>query len=155
MKQLKAIILLSMAVIASAGFITKHTVNETAQPISLSKLTQTVDTTKWVAPSFADSLINPIPVNEETIAEGLLVYKKNCRSCHGRNGDGKGVEAADLSTPTTDFTDPVIFKQSDGSLFWKTAEGRNDMDPLKDELSEEEIWMVINYIKTFSQPSEE
>ncbi|MCH7658552.1 MAG: cytochrome c [Bacteroidetes bacterium] len=164
MKQLKAIILLSVAVIAITGFKTKHTVIsisvveetiKTAQPIPFSMQTQIIDTSKWVAPSFADSLVNPIPVNEETIAEGLLIYKKTCRSCHGRKGDGKGVEAADLSTPTTDFTNSVIFEQSDGSLFWKTSEGRNDMDPMKDDLSEEEIWKVINYIKTFSQPSEE
>ena len=149
MKQLRTIVLLSVVVIATAGFNAKHTV------ISFDDLIQTVDTSKWEAPASANSLVNPIPVNEETIAEGTLVYKKTCRSCHGRNGDGKGIEAADLSTATTDFTNPEVFEQSDGSLFWKTGEGRNDMLPLKDDISEEEIWMVINYIKTFSQPSEE
>ncbi len=164
MKKLNAIILISVAVFASAGFKTKHTaisisgMEETikiTQPVSFPRLIQTVDTSKWVAPAFADSLVNPIPVNEETLAEGALIYKKTCRSCHGRNGDGKGVEAADLSTPSTDFTIPTSVEQSDGSMFWKISEGRNDMDPLKDDLSEEEIWTVINYIKTFSQPSEE
>jgi cytochrome c len=116
---------------------------------------QEKDTSKWEAPASANNLVNPIPVNEETLAEGALVYKKTCRSCHGRNGDGKGVEAADLSTAVTDFTNPEVFEQSDGSLYWKTAEGRNDMLPLKDDLSEEEIWMVISFIKTFAQPSEE
>jgi len=164
MKQLKAMILLSVTLIAITGFNIKNSVitisdaEETikiAKPISFFKITQTVDTSKWVAPPSADSLLNPIPVNEETIAEGQLVYRKSCRSCHGRKGDGKGVEAADLSTPSTDFTNPTSVKQSDGSMFWKISEGRNDMQPLKDELSEEEIWTVINYIKTFSQPSED
>ncbi len=149
MKQLKTIMLLSMVLIASAGFKATHTA------ISFSELAQSVDTSKWIAPSTADQLVNPIPVTEETLADGALIYKKTCRSCHGRNGDGKGIEAADLSTPVASFTNPEVFEQSDGSLFWKTSEGRNDMLPLKDDLSEEEIWTVINFIKTFSQPSEE
>ena len=149
MKQLKTIIVLLMVAIAIAGFKTTHTA------ISFNDLIQAVDTSKWEAPASANSLVNPISVNEETLADGALVYKKTCRSCHGRNGDGKGIEAADLSTAVTDFTNPDVFEQSDGSLFWKTAEGRNDMLPLKDDLSEEEIWSVVNYIKTFAQPSEE
>ncbi len=164
MKLLKNIIFLSALVGVCMGF--KPTISPD-QPIfgniekeyRLSKpfnfYHQEKDTSKWVAPAEADGLINPIDVNEETLAEGSTIYKINCRSCHGRKGDGTGVEAADLSTPSTDFTIPASVEQSDGSMFWKISEGRNDMLPLKKDLSEEEIWMVINYIKTFSQPSEE
>ena len=164
MKHLTKIMLLSGLVIVCLGFKPAKSLNqsifgnvEKEDRLSNSFIyyLQEIDTSTWVAPSSADSLVNPISVNEETLAEGALIYKKTCRSCHGRNGDGKGVEAADLSTTVTDFTNPEVFKQSDGSLFWKTSEGRNDMKPLKEDISEEEIWMVINYIKTFSQPSEE
>jgi len=164
MKHLMNIILLSALVGVCLGFkpaknpyqsIFGNIEKEDYLSKSFNFYPQEIDTSKWEAPASANSLVNPIPVNEETLAEGALVYKKTCRSCHGRNGDGKGVEAADLSTTTTDFTNPEVFEQSVGSLFWKTSEGRNDMKPLKEELSEEEIWMVINYIITFSQPSEE
>jgi mono/diheme cytochrome c family protein len=128
---------------------------KTLQPVLLKINSQDADSTKWIAPSSADDLINPVSADEESIEEGTLVYRKHCRSCHGRIGDGKGVQAKELSTPTTDFTNPEVFEQSDGSLFWKISEGRNDMEPYKKKILEEDIWYVINYIKTFAQTSEE
>ena len=121
---------------------------------------QEKDTSKWMAPAEADNLINPVEVNEETLAEGKMIYRVNCRSCHGRLGDGQGVEAADLNTKVNDFTISEFLKQTDGAIFWKISEGRimkeknaqgkDDMEAFKDDLEEEEIWLLVNYIKTFS-----
>lgn len=36
---------------------------------------------------------------------------------------------------------------SDGDFFWKINEGRGQMPSFKDELSDEEKWYIINYIK--------
>jgi mono/diheme cytochrome c family protein len=129
--------------------------HKTLRPVLLKINYQDADTTKWIAPSSADDLLNPVSADEESIEEGALIYRKHCRSCHGRIGDGTGVQARELSTPTTDFTNPEVFEQSDGSLFWKISEGRNDMEPYKKKILEEDIWYVINYIKTFAQTSEE
>jgi mono/diheme cytochrome c family protein len=108
------------------------------------------DSTKWVAPESADKMINPFESNEENIAKAMPLYKRLCRSCHGRLGDGQGVEAEDLESVTTDFTDPSFLEQTDGSMYWKIAEGRNDMESFKEKLNEEEIWLLVLYIKTFS-----
>lgn len=113
------------------------------------------DSTGWDAPASANDMVNPIEVNDETIAEGLIVYKRNCRSCHGRKGDGQGVQAAELTTPATDFTNISFVDQSDGSIFWKIAEGRDEMEAFKGQLDDDEIWAVVVYIKTLSQPAEE
>lgn len=113
------------------------------------------DTGNWVAPTSANELINPVEVTEESTALGLVIYKRNCRSCHGRKGDGQGVEAADLTIPATDFTIHSFNDQTDGSMFWKISEGKGDMEPFKKLLDEEEIWSVVIYIKTFDQVSEE
>lgn len=113
------------------------------------------DTGNWVAPASANELINPVEVSEESIAQGLVIYKKNCRSCHGRNGDGQGVEAADLKTPATDFTNPSFIDKTDGSIFWKISEGRNDMEAFRSIIEEDEIWTVIIYIKTLTKVLEE
>ncbi|MCK5208730.1 MAG: cytochrome c [Cyclobacteriaceae bacterium] len=128
---------------------------KTSHLVPLKNNAQDADTTKWITPSSVDDLVNPITPDEESIEEGILVYRKHCRSCHGRNGDGKGVQAKELSTPATDFTSPEVFEQSDGSLFWKISEGRNDMEPYKKKILEEDLWYVINFIKTFAQTSEE
>lgn len=105
----------------------------------------------WIAPDSADLLINPIELNEINLKIGSSIYKRNCRSCHGRKGDGQGIEAADLSTPATDFTNPRLLDQTDGSLFWKISEGKDDMDGFKKILEEDEIWAVVHFIKSFSR----
>ena len=36
----------------------------------------------------------------------------------------------------------------DGDFFWKIQEGRGDMPSFNDDLSEEQIWEIINYIRS-------
>jgi len=108
------------------------------------------DTSIWLAPTEADNVKNTITSNEESINEGMLIYKKHCRSCHGKKGDGLGLGAEDCNTKPTDFSQPTFTGQSDGAIYWKMNEGRNDMESYKGELEEEEIWKVILYIRTFA-----
>ncbi len=125
------------------------------QPVIINNMiTGGPDTTAWVAPPEVDSLKNPFKGDEEAIKAGELLYKRKCRSCHGRAGDGQGVGAADLSTPPADFTLPSFWEQSEGSIFWKIEEGRNDMTSFRGELDEEEIWQIITYIESNFKPQE-
>ena len=170
MKNMKNIILLTALVLVCVGFKPVKSHNKpifgsTEKEYRLSKsfnyYQQEKDTSKWMAPAEADNLINPVEVNEETLAEGKMIYRVNCRSCHGRLGDGQGVEAADLTTKVNDFTISDFLNQTDGSRFWKISEGRimeeknaqgkDDMEAFKDDLEEEEIWLLVNYIKSFSK----
>ncbi len=109
------------------------------------------DTTKWVADAAANEIKCPIEATQENIDEGMLLYKKRCRSCHGKYGDGQGVGAEDCKVPPSDFTKPAFTGQTDGAIYWKITTGRNDMESYKDELEAEEIWKVILYIKTFAK----
>ncbi len=152
MKNLKPFLLISVSLVLSLSFISLK-IPKNNEILKMEKMQQ--DTVKWAAPDSANDLINTYKLNDENIAEGLLIYRKHCRSCHGRHGDGQGVEAADLSTVTTDFTKSSFVEQTDGSMFWKISEGRNDMKPYNKKLDEEEIWLVVLYIKTLSAVSEE
>lgn len=116
------------------------------------KMPMKQDAPKWVAPASANDLVNPYEMNDKNISAGLLIYKKNCRSCHGRKGDGHGAGAIGMSPG--DFTNPSFVNQSEGSMFWKISEGRTDMDPYNKMLEEEQIWLVVMFIKTFVQESE-
>ncbi len=113
--------------------------------------TQGQDTTKWIAPDDASKIANPIVSNETTIAEGMNIYRRNCRSCHGKLGDGKGVESEDLTIKPPDFRQASLSEQTDGALFWKINTGRNDMASYSKDLTPEEIWKVTLYIRTFSK----
>jgi len=46
------------------------------------------------------------------------------------------------------FTKEQFQKQPDGSLFWQITEGRKPMPSFKKDLSEEQRWQVINYVRT-------
>ena len=152
MKNLRAFLLISASLILSLSFISLK-IPKNINFVKTEKMQQ--DSVKWVAPASANDLVNPTESNDANIATALVLYKKLCRSCHGRNGDGEGVEAEDLETTTTDFTNPSFVEQTDGSMFYKISEGRNDMESFKEKLKEEEIWLVILYIKTFSTVTEE
>jgi len=112
------------------------------------------DTTLWVAPAETEDIVNPMDGDADAIAEGMMVYKRNCRSCHGKLGNGAGVGAADLTTHAADFTSADFWSQSDGSIYWKIEEGRNDMDSFKGELDEDQLWQVIAYLKATFKPQE-
>ena len=105
--------------------------------------------TGWVAPEEAKKVKNPIKVTNESLRKGKEVYEKKCVSCHGVKGDGKGTMAARLNPKPTNFHEHHQMEMSGGEFFWKITTGRGPMPSYKKELSEEEVWQVINYISTF------
>jgi len=103
---------------------------------------------EWTAPATASTRKNPVASNEESIAAGKVLYTKNCYDCHGKKGKGDGPKSGDLDKSPKDFTKEQFQKQTDGSIFWKVTEGRKPMPNFKKELSEEQRWQVINYVRT-------
>jgi hypothetical protein len=42
--------------------------------------------------------------------------------------------------------------QSDGALFYKTSEGRDDMPSFKKKIPDaEDIWNLVNFVRTFKK----
>ncbi len=106
-------------------------------------------TNSWIVPIAARSKKNPTTNDEESIDEGKLLYAKFCKSCHGKTGEGDGPKAEDLDTSCVDFTTSQFQSQSDGELFYKTDEGRDEMPAFKKKIPEdEEIWNIVNYLRT-------
>lgn len=103
----------------------------------------------WKVPESAQKAKNPIPKNSENINIGKMIYGKHCKSCHGKNGKGDGTKAAELETFPGDFTTAEFKEQTDGTLHYKTAEGRDDMPSFKKKLSDDDIWAVVHYLRSF------
>jgi DMSO reductase family type II enzyme heme b subunit len=92
------------------------------------------------------------------VAEGSVIYVKNCLPCHGDNLDGTGHFAHAFNPPPANFTDPgTIAMLQEGFLFWRIAKGgaglpkestpwNSVMPAWEDRLSEEDIWKVIMYL---------
>jgi mono/diheme cytochrome c family protein len=106
----------------------------------------------WVVPDKYKKMKNPVKSDAESIATGKALYVKHCKSCHGSKGLGDGPKAAQLKTECGDFTKADFQAQSDGSIFYKTSEGRKDMPSFKKKMPDEtDMWSVVNYVRTLKK----
>ena len=104
----------------------------------------------WPVPDKYKNMANPVKSDATSIATGKELYNQHCKSCHGTKGKGDGPKAAQLDTECGDFTKATFQSQTDGSLFYKTSEGRKDMPSFKKKIPEaNDIWAVVNYMRTF------
>ena len=109
------------------------------------------DKKPWNAPAAAASKANP-QKGPESIANGKTLFAKHCASCHGKTGLGDGTKASELKTEPGDFSKAAFQTQSDGSLFFKISEGRDDMPSFKKKMPEaNDIWDVVNFVRTLKK----
>lgn len=106
----------------------------------------------WPVPDAAKAKKNPVPSNAQSIADGKALWATHCKSCHGTKGLGDGPKAAQLKTEPGDFGKADVQAQTDGSLFYKSAEGRDDMPSFKKKIPDaEELWSIIDFIRTLKK----
>ena len=106
----------------------------------------------WEAPAKYQKMKNPYLNDADEGKIGRILYSKHCKSCHGSKGRGDGTKAEDIDTPVGDFTDASFREQTDGSLYYKTFFGRDDMPSFNKKITdEEEKWLIVNYIRTLSE----
>lgn len=122
---------------------------------------------KWVLAAVAAALIgtavcyadllrsaflrNPIPRSAESVARGRQLFAKDCAICHGPEGRGDGVAAAALPQRPDDLSKiapPPIFP--DGVVAYRIINGVRMMPPFKSTLSENEIWDLLNFIRSLA-----
>ena len=106
---------------------------------------------KFVAPSWADTIQNPLKGNSSAAVQGKITYLKYCAPCHGDKGKGDGVAAAGLSKSPADHTSAVIQKQTDGAFYWMIMAGNNPMPNYKGVLTNNQVWELVDYIRTLSK----
>jgi mono/diheme cytochrome c family protein len=104
---------------------------------------------EWTAPARAAKRPNPIPATPDSISKGKVLYTNNCLSCHGETGQGNGPKAKDLDKRPQDLRTSMK-GQSDGALFWKSVEGRKPMPSFEKDLKPDDLWNVINYMRTLA-----
>jgi mono/diheme cytochrome c family protein len=106
----------------------------------------------WPVPDNFKNMKNPVASNAESIAEGKALYSTHCKSCHGTKGLGDGSKAAQLKTEPGDFSKASFQSQTDGALFYKTTEGREDMPSFKKKIADaNERWSVVNFMRTLKK----
>jgi len=94
---------------------------------------------------------NPVKGNAEAVQMGEMLYKRHCASCHGRAGLGDGPKARGLKTFSGDFSGAEYQNQTDGEHYYKTLKGRDEMPGYEGKVSEEDIWSIVSFMRTFKK----
>jgi len=106
----------------------------------------------WKAPDADAKVTNPVKSSAASIAAGKTIWVQECQSCHGKTGIGDGKKAAQLNTATPDLTKAAVQSQSDGALFYKISQGRDDMPGYKKKYPEKtDIWNLVNFMRTLKK----
>lgn len=105
---------------------------------------------EWVVPARAAKKKNPVTTDDAALAKGKALYTKECLSCHGPAGKGDGPAVKDLEKKPGDLSSPKLWEQTDGALFFKVTEGRKPMPSMEKAFTEDERWLVINYVRTLA-----
>jgi mono/diheme cytochrome c family protein len=103
----------------------------------------------WVIPAGGADEKNPKAVNADMLKQGATLFSANCERCHGKTGVGDGPDGDPTNLPA-DLTDPFRAPLNpDGTLFYKITNGKgNEMPSFKSKMTPDEIWSVVEYIKT-------
>jgi mono/diheme cytochrome c family protein len=107
------------------------------------------DQDPWPVPDAYKTKVNPLKGDAASVNTGKTLYNQHCKSCHGTKGKGDGPKAAQLDTDCGDFSKASFKSQTDGSMFYKTYQGRKDMPSYKTKIpNANDIWAIVNYMRT-------
>jgi len=101
---------------------------------------------EWMAPADEEKRPNPVASGMKSIERGKIIYLENCAVCHGERIDGMKAEETGLQMDSPNLKKRLL-THTDGDFFWKIQNGRGDMPPFREDLTEEQTWDVINYIR--------
>jgi mono/diheme cytochrome c family protein len=109
------------------------------------------DPKDWPVPDAAKKMRNPVPRSDSAIAAGKALFEVHCTSCHGEGGKGDGPDAMMYTPEPADLTDAhMMGMMTDGEIFYKVSEGRKPMPAFKKELSEEQRWQLVHFVRTLA-----
>jgi len=111
---------------------------------------------KGHAPASAKRLRNPVPHNNQNIANGKAIFDLNCAGCHG--ADGKGTEynrTAKVKVP--DLASHYVSNLTDGEIFYVLTHGvkTSGMPGFRLKTSDRERWQMVHYVKHFGMTADE
>ena len=93
---------------------------------------------------------NPLPDNQQTLADGKEAFSHYCVACHGMDGQTTGVPFAEhISPPIPSLASQDVQSYTDGQLKWILDYGiqPSGMPGSKGTLSDDELWSIVVFIR--------
>lgn len=99
---------------------------------------------------------NPTPRTAASVSSGSALFQANCTSCHGTDARGDGPLAPTLSRPPADLHAAHVDDHSDADMAWWIMNGIQPVMPaFGDELTTEQVWDLVNYVRSLRQGLEQ
>jgi hypothetical protein len=93
----------------------------------------------------------PVPSSPNSVQRGKTLFGINCAECHGITAVGNGAVGAFFTPKPFDLTSSAVQNLQDNEIFVVISQGFGVMPPIAENLSPEERWDVINYVRTLKK----
>jgi mono/diheme cytochrome c family protein len=89
------------------------------------------------------------PLGPDAAADGAIIFKTNCETCHGPQGQGDG-PAGEALHPRPKNLAALQAQAADDYLYWRINTGKEgtSMAPWKGVLTDDQIWQVVAFINS-------
>lgn len=103
-------------------------------------------------PSDSAKKENPVKSSPTSIASGKKKYGQDCAMCHGKEGAGDGDLAEDMHLKLKDLRDAESLKDmTDADIYTIINSGKGKMMGEEGRLKPDEIWDVVNFVRTLAK----
>lgn len=94
-------------------------------------------------------LHSPIPMTQENVDKGKVIFQKFCMHCHGETGQGDGKVVMEGGYPQPPaYNGSQLGNLPEGKIFHSITYGKNiAMGSHASQLNQEERWLVVQYVK--------
>jgi cytochrome c5 len=99
----------------------------------------------------AAGLGNPLPRTKEVLNRGRRLFNDHCSVCHGILGDGRTTLTAAYGAKPANLSAQNIVDLPDGEMYDVVMRGKNAMPSYAADLSQEERWAVIDYVRALQR----
>ncbi len=94
----------------------------------------------------AESLRDPVPASDSSVAHGKALFAQRCACCHGPEGHGGG-PVSKFFPPAPDLAYVTIRARSDGYLWGTITFGGRAMPPQAEGLTDADRWDLVNFVR--------
>ncbi len=88
------------------------------------------------------------------LTRGRQVWMNVCATCHGQFGAANTPVSRRGMRPPPVLTDPALIKMSDGQMYRVITVGKGDMASHANQVTRDDRWKVIRYIRTLQKPKQ-
>jgi len=96
-------------------------------------------------------IVNPLPRTESVLKQGRQQFTINCSVCHGILGNGVTSLTAAYGAKPANLASQQIRDYPDGKIYYAIMKGKNAMPSYAAELSEDERWSVVHYVRALQR----